>query len=405
MPLPGASSPPSPSAVPSPYTPGEAPPVLVGRHEQVERARADLALMATYGRFHGRVRVDIGSRGVGKTSLLKAVREAAAEAGAVVAWVTARGDESLVAALTHALMRSLEAIGVDAGPRTTLRERFSSLSLELGALGATAGVELDVQRAPTVGQGAAATAFAELVSAAALVARERGSAGVAFLVDEIQAAPREDLRTLAYAWQELQQAVPEPPAVVFAVGLPNTPDVLTAAVTFSERFAFRTLQRLSAGDAAEVLEGPARLAQVTWEPGLVDAVVRLADGYPYFLQLYADAVWRVAAPVAGSQLPLTALDRARVVVDDELDTMFRARWSKASAGERRLLVALAELTDDRETPVRRGAIAERMGVSSNDLSEPRRSLLDKGLVESADRGTLRFTVPGFAAFVRAESGS
>ena len=51
------------------------------------------------------------------------------------------------------------------------------------------------------------------------------------------------------------------------------------------------------------------------------------------------------------------------------------------------------------------AIAERMGVTSNDLSEPRRSLLDKGLVESADRGTLRFTVPGFAAFVRSESGS
>ena len=67
--------------------------------------------------------------------------------------------------------------------------------------------------------------------------------------------------------------------------------------------------------------------------------MRLADGYPYFLQLYADAVWRVAAPVAGSELPLDALDRARVVVDDELDTMFRARWSKASAGERRLLVA------------------------------------------------------------------
>lgn len=389
--------------LPSPYTPGEAPTVLVGRHEQVERARADLALMATYGRFHGRVRVDIGSRGVGKTSLLKTVRDAAAEAGAVVAWVTARGDESLVAALTHALLRSLEAIGVDAGPRTTLRERVQTVNLELGALGASAGVEVDVAPTRTAGTGAAATAFAELVSAAALAARERGSAGVAFLVDEIQAAPREDLRTLAYAWQELQQATPEPPAVVFAVGLPNAPDVLTAAVTFSERFAFRTLQRLSSADAAEVLEGPARPLRVTWERALVDAVVGLADGYPYFLQLYADALWRVVRPDAGDVLPATALDRARALVEDELDTMFRARWSKASPGERRVLVALAELTDDRETPVRRAAIAERMGVSSNDLSEPRRSLLDKGLVESADRGTLRFTVPGFAAFVRAES--
>ncbi len=388
--------------LPSPYTPGEAPSVLVGRHDQVERARGDLALMATYGRFHGRVRVDIGSRGVGKTSLLKAVRDAAAEAGAVVAWVTARADESLVASLTHALARGLEAIGVDVGPRTRLRDRLQTVSLELGAAGAVAGVEVDV--APTARPGGAASAaFADLVSEAALAARERGSAGLALLVDEIQAAPREDLRTLAYAWQELQQARPEPPAVVFAVGLPNAPDVLTAAVTFSERFAFRTLERLQPADAAEVLEGPARPMQVTWDADLRDAVVRLADGYPYFLQLYGDAVWQVARPDEGDALTLPALDRARDLVDDELDTMFRARWAKASAGERRLLVALAELTDDRESPVRRAAIAERMGVTSNDLSEPRRNLLDKGLVESADRGTLRFTVPGFAAFVRGEA--
>ncbi|CAN5468519.1 hypothetical protein BH11ACT8_BH11ACT8_24890 [soil metagenome] len=85
----------------SPYTPGTTPAILVGRHEQIDGARADLAMMATYGRFLGRVRVDIGSRGVGKTSLLKAVRDAALEAGAVVAWVTARGDESLVVALAH----------------------------------------------------------------------------------------------------------------------------------------------------------------------------------------------------------------------------------------------------------------------------------------------------------------
>lgn len=390
--------------IPSPYTPGEAPPVLVGRHEQVERARADLALMATYGRFHGRVRVDIGSRGVGKTSLLKAVRDAAAEAGAVVAWVTARGDESLVASLTHALVRAVDSIGVDAGARTTLRERVQTLTLELGALGASAGVELGVQPHRPTTTGAAASVFAELVSTVAVAARERGSAGVALLVDELQAAPREDLRTLAYAWQELQQAVPEPPAVVFAVGLPNTPDVLTAAVTFSERFAFRTLQRLSAADAVEVLEGPARPDRVTWEPELRDEVVRIADGYPYFLQLYGDAVWRTARPEPGDVLAPGLLARARAVVEEELDTMFRARWAKATPGERRLLVALAELTDEHETPVRRAAVAERMGVTSNDLSEPRRSLLDKGLVESAERGTMRFTVPGFAAFVRAESG-
>lgn len=390
--------------LPSPYTPGAAPAVLVGRHDQVERARADLALMATYGRFHGRVRVDIGSRGVGKTSLLKAVRDAAAEAGAVVAWVTARGDESLVASLSHAVAEGLDRIGVDVGPKSRVRDRIRSLTIELGVLGSKAGVEIDVGPDGAAARpGAASATFADLIQTAAVAARERGSAGIALLIDEVQAAPREDLRTIAYAWQELQQVQPEPSAVVFAVGLPNTPDVLTAAVTFSERFAFRTLARLGDPDAAEVLEGPARDQGVGWDADLVRAVVRLADGYPYFLQLYGDAVWGVARPAAGGSIGLAALDRARGLVQEELDTMFRARWAKATAGERRLLVALADLTDEREGPVRRAAIADRMGVGSNDLSVARRSLLDKGLVESADRGTLRFTVPGFAAFVRDEA--
>ncbi|WP_182525156.1 AAA family ATPase [Nocardioides dongkuii] len=390
--------------LPSPYTPGEAPPVLVGRGAQLTDAQADLALLATYGRFLGRIRVHVGSRGVGKTSLLKAVRDEAGRAGAVVAWVTARGDESLVAALVAALVRALDDIGVDVGRRTALRDRLTSLTLELGAGGTKAGVELDVSPAAAPGTGAASAAFGDFVALAAAAARERGSAGLCLLVDEVQAAPREDLRTLAYAWQELQQATPEPSAVVIAAGLPNSPDVLTAAVTFSERFAFRTLERLDDADAAEVLEAPARDHEVSWHPDLLAEVIALAQGYPYFLQLFGDAVWREAGPPAGTVLGTDLLARTRSRVDAELATMFRARWGKASPGEQRVLGAMAELTGPAEDDVRRGEIAEHLGVSSNDLGVPRRSLLDKGLIEVAGRGSLRFTVPGFAAWVRQETG-
>jgi hypothetical protein len=390
--------------IPSPYTPGEAPQVLVGRDDQLENARADLALMSTYGRFHGRVRVDLGSRGVGKTSLLKAVQDAALEAGAVTAWVTARADESLVGSLVQALAEALDRIGVDVGPRGEWLKRLRGFSVELGALGVKGGVEVDLAGSSDGPAAASSAALASLVADAALAVQERGSAGLALLVDEIQAAPREDLRTLAYAWQELQGRRPESPAVVFTVGLPNAPDVLTAAVTFSERFWFRTLERLSPADAAEVLEGPAREQGVRWDPALVDQVVAIADGYPYFLQLYGDAVWRVARPDDGVTLGADLLDPARDRVEQELATMFRARWAKVTAAERRLVAAMAGLTDDAETPVRRAAIADAMGVSSNDLSVARRSLLDKGLLETVDRGTLRFTLPGFAAFVRGETG-
>ena len=389
-------------SLPSPYTPGAAPSVLAGRREQLEAAEADLAVVVTYARFQGRVRVDIGSRGVGKTSLLKRVRESAAGVGMVTAWVTARGDESLVTSLVHALAAELDRIGVDVARRAPWRERLERLSLELGAGPAKAGIEVDVSPgAPGPGQRAASAAFGELVTTAALEARQRGSAGLCLLVDEIQAAPRADLRTLAYAWQELQNAVPEPPAVLFAAGLPNAPDVLTAAVTFSERFAFRTLERLDDADAAEALVVPATQHDVAWSPDLLEAVVSLAQGYPYFLQLYGDALWRRARPAAGGRLGLEELDAAHADVERELETMFRARWAKAAPGERRLLVAMAALGDD---AVRRGDVAQRMGVGTNEISVARRSLLDKGLIEVAARGMLRFTVPGFAAFVRSESG-
>lgn len=391
--------------IPSPYTPGESPTVLVGRREQVEAAEADLALLATYARFLGRVRVDIGSRGVGKTSLLKAVQDAALKAGTVTAWVTARGDESLVASLVAALTQGLDGIGVDLSERTPLSRRLRSLSLELGVGVAKAGVEVDVSRPAAPGSSAASAAFGAFVTEASRAARAKGSAGICLLVDEIQAAPRGDLRTLAYAWQELQNAPDAPAAVVFAAGLPNAPDVLTAAVTFSERFAFRTLERLGPRDAAEALEAPAAQHRVSWAPALLAAVAQRAQGYPYFLQLYGDALWRLACPVAGDTLDLALLDGAQDRVDRELDTMFRARWAKASPGERRLLTAMAALSGPAEAPVRRGEVAEKMAVSSNDLSVPRRSLLDKGLIEVAARGTLRFTVPGFAAFVRTETGT
>lgn len=386
--------------IPSPYSPGATPAVLAGRREQIEAAQSDLAVVATFARFVGRVRVDIGPRGVGKTSLLKAVRDAAGEAGLVTAWVTARADEGLVASLVHAVGEGLDAIGVDVSRHRGLRERLRTLTLEVGAGPARAGVELDVSAEGQPGRGAASAALGALVTEASLAARERGSAGLCLLVDEIQAAPVADLRTIAYAWQELQDQQPQPAAVLFAAGLPNSPDVLTSAVTFSERFAFRTLQRLDDASAAEALLLPAELHDVTWEPRLVTEVVALTQGYPYFLQLYGDALWRAAAPTKGGVLQRGHLAAAEGQVAAELETMFRARWAKASPGEQRVLAAMAASGAE---PVRRADLAAWLGVSSNDLSVPRRSLLDKGLIEVSGRGTLSFTTPGFADFVREES--
>ncbi|MGH3424323.1 MAG: AAA family ATPase, partial [Nocardioidaceae bacterium] len=382
-------------------TPGSVPRVLAGRDAELAQLRNDLGGVATYGHFVGRIRVETGPRGVGKTSLLKAVRQAAVEAGFITAWATARADDSLVGEIAHRLDTGLEQIGLGGGHDQGFRSRIRTLELELGIGPAKAGVELDVdgraaRRTP------ATHAFGDLVTTAATTARERGSAGVCILIDEIQAAPAADLRTVAYAWQELQGEVDEPPAVLIAAGLPNAPDVLSGAVTFSERFAFRPLVRLTDDDAREVLTRTAEVGEVVWEPDALAEVVVRAQGYPYFLQLYGDAMWRVAEPDPGTALTGGHLARAEDLVTEETRTMFRARWAKATPAEQRLMVVMARHGDG---PVRRGEIADELGVDTRELSVQRRDLIDKGLIEAAGYGRLRFSTPGFAAFITEETGT
>jgi AAA ATPase domain len=387
--------------IPSPYTPGSVPLVLAGRDAQLAEVRNALGGVATYGRFLGRIRVETGSRGVGKTSLLKAVQDTAAEAGFVTVWATARVDESLAAQIAHGLAEGLDGIGIVLTRDPRLRDRIRTLELELGVGPAKAGVEVDVAPDETRSGAPAATALRDLVTSGAASARQRGSAGVCVLVDELQAAPAADLRTLAYAWQEMQVQHDQPAAALFAAGLPNTPDVLTDAVTFSERFAFRPLERLTDAETADALTRTAEPAQVSWAPGVVDQVVERAQGYPYFVQLYGDGIWQAAQPGPGTVLTTEHLRQADAIVAADTQAMFRARWAKATAGEQRLLTAMAQFGD---IPVRRADLADRLGVSSTDLSVQRRRLLDKGLIEAAGHGRLQFTTPGFAAFVREETG-
>jgi hypothetical protein len=55
-----------------------------------------------------------------------------------------------------------------------------------------------------------------------------------------------------------------------------------------------------------------------------------------------------------------------------------------------------------EPAVARSAVATRMGRTSRAVSMPRDRLLDKGIIESAGHGLLRFTLPGFTDYVRTQ---
>lgn len=371
---------------PSPFTPGEIAHEVPGRAEDLDLVADLLAVMATRRRLAGRIHVFIGPRGVGKTSLLREAQRRAEDAHLSTVFVTA-GHGHLLTALAEALVR-----GPLSGSGRVLGERLGELGFEVGVPGARVRASLTPED-PTVVRG-----LEELLGRAAQASLDEGKHGVVLFVDELQSGDRDSLRALAYAWQHLQADPDGRPLALVCAGLGHTEDVVTDAASFSERFAYRTVGSLTEAAAREALSAPATHHGVAWEIDALTDVVERTQGYPYFIQVHGDAVWRAAGrPDPGGTLTRADVSTAEDAVRRDREALYRSRWSKASPSEQRFLAAMAAEDED---AVRRGRIAETLGVGTEALGMARRSLMDKGLVEVAGYGLLRFTVPGFREYVR-----
>ncbi len=376
----------------SPYTPGEVARDVPGREQQLQEIGGLLTLPALHGRFSGRIRVDVGPRGVGKTSLLRRVREDAKALGLAPIYVTA-GNGPLAAVIADEARGLLHSWSLPAAAGTWLE----NVTLTLGVPGLaqlSTSVSAPKPNPATLPQ--ATRAFRELVEKTTAEALNNGQTGIVILIDELQEADPAGLRTVAYAWQELQGG--RIPAALLAAGLSHTADVVTSAVTSAERFQFRTMNDLEPHQVREALTDPATALQVRWEIPALEAAVEQSAGYPYAVQLWGDALWQAAGnPDQGGVIRAEHIEQATAQVEADMEALHRARWAKASPRERELLAAMAE-RGGREVP--RAEIAAALEVPSRSLSAPRQSLLDKGIIQIAGHGLLSFTAPGFARYVR-----
>ncbi|CPT69165.1 Predicted ATPase [Mycobacteroides abscessus] len=386
---------------PSPYTPGQVAREVVGRAEQLAEIGERLMYMTELGRLIGRIRVDTGPRGVGKTSLLREVQRAAEARGVVTVWVTAGGEEPLTAAIATQIRA--RTAGWKKKSRGRLLRAIDQVSITAGVPG-VAQLGATVKPAQSAEGASPEPSFKELIVETVKAARDEGHRGLVLLIDEVQDADRQGLRTLAVTWQDLQAEADALPAGVFAAGLPQTPEIISAAATFSERFAYRTLHRLGPDASRVALVKPAGQVGVDWAPDALEAVIAQTNGYPHTLQLYADAAWaRAGYPDPGGQIGMPDVEHAARQVAEDMDALFRARWNNATPVQRRFMTAMARsLTDDRVSS--RSDIAAVMGRDSRAISAARAGLIDKGLIAVAGHGLLEFSIPGFAEFVHAQEG-
>jgi hypothetical protein len=217
-------------------------------------------------------------------------------------------------------------------------------------------------------------------------------------VDELHAATRDDLAVLLNAMQNLAGRREDNPFAVIGAGLPSTPGVLVHAATFGERSTFLTLPRLEPSAAEAAVAEPAAELGVHWTPAALQAVVSEAQGFPYLLQVLAHATWEAAKPAAtGAVLDVDQVHDGLPGADDQLTAMYAARWAAASDLEKQIIAVMAQIGS---ATVTRAEIAEALGRPTQALGVPRERLIDKGIIEPAGRGELRFTMPGFDRYIR-----
>src|SRR5699024_9146517 len=86
--------------------------------------------------------------------------------------------------------------------------------------------------------------------------------------------------------------------------------------------------------------------------------------------------------------------------EDELAVgFFGSRYERATPAEREYMRAVASLGDE---PVPTADVAKVLGRKPSSLSPARDNLIKKGLVYSAERGLIAFTVPHFGKFLRSQ---
>jgi hypothetical protein len=387
----------------NPFAPGagQRPPELAGRDKEVAAFEVVLERVAR-GRPE-RSLVLTGLRGVGKTVLLGELRSMAVKRGWGAGKVEARPDADLRRPLSAALHRAVRELAV----RHRAPDRVESV---LGVLKAFAlraapeGAKLRERWQPGIdvpaAQGRADSGdieidLVELFTDVAELAQDVGT-GVALLIDEMQDLLPDDVSALCAACHELSQS--GAPLVVVGAGLPHLPAVLSASKSYSERlFRYVRIDRLDRNDAHQAILAPITREDADITSDALSALFEASGGYPYFIQAYGKAAWD-AAPSD----PITVEDVGVAAPEAEAELavgFFGSRYERATPAEREYLRAIAELTEGRDEGVSTADIAVFLGRKPSSLSPARDSLIKKGLVYSAERGRIAFTVPHFGRFL------
>jgi len=381
----------------NPFAPGAGtpPPELAGRDDLRNALRIALE-RARIGR-PAKSAMLVGLRGVGKTVLLDRIREDAEEVGIHTVRIEAPEGRSLPALLAPQLRQALLRLSQIEAAKDYAVRGLRALAGFAGKLKVTfADIEVGLDYAPEPGladNGDLEHDLQALFEQVGLAAKSAKTA-LAIFIDELQYVDEPQLAALITAMHRTEQR--QLPVVLVGAGLPQLRGQMGNAKSYAERlFDFPEIGPLPLPAARLAIERPLAKEGVDIEDDALEQILRVTQGYAYFLQQWGSHTWRAA-----SQSPITKadVDTASVTAIAALDeSFFRVRFDRLTPKEKKYLRAMAELGAG---PHRSGDIAACFKAAVTSLAPTRSSLIVKGMVWSPNHGDTAFTVPMFDKFMK-----
>lgn len=378
----------------NPFAPGAGsqPPELAGREEII--AGADTALQRVLIGRPAQSQMLLGLRGVGKTVLLNKIEEIAESRGYVTSFIEAPEDRKLVDLLYPKIHHALRQLSLVEAAKAKSHAALKALRSFASAFKISMGnVELAVDPEPgTADSGNLEYDVTDLFVKIGEAAKAAGR-GWALLIDEVQYLSAEELAALIVAIHRINQK--SLPVLLFGAGLPAIAALSGDAKSYSERlFTFPRVDALPPDAASDAIRQPIESEGETIDADVLERIVALTRGYPYFLQEWGYQVWS-ASPA--SPISMNCIEIAEREAWRRLDEgFFKVRIDRLTPKEKEYVIAMAKLGSG---PYRSADVAEQLGEKLTSLGPRRSQIIAKGMIYSPAHGDIAFTVPMFDRYL------
>lgn len=379
----------------NPFAPGAGsqPPELAGREEIIRTAGTALQRVLL-GR-PAQSQMLLGLRGVGKTVLLNRIEQKAEDLGFLTSFIEAPEDRKLVDLLYPKIYQVLRKLSLTEAARATAHRAMRALRGFASAFKISMGdFEVSVDPEPGVADsGNLEYDLTELFLKVGEAAKAAGK-GWILLIDEVQYLSAEELGALIVAMHRINQKAL--PVLLFGAGLPAIAALSGDAKSYAERlFIFPKVDALPKEDASNAIRQPIQEEGEAIDDDLLESIVILTKGYPYFLQEWGYQVWNAADQ---SPISMSCIDVARIEALRRLDEgFFKVRIDRLTPKEKEYVIAMARLGAG---PYRSAEVAELLGEKLTTLGPRRAQIIAKGMIYSPAHGDIAFTVPMFDEYLK-----